>query len=96
MGVLSFPTSPNGDVKSLWEATLELVQQLEGMLFTTINGVTIGTAETAVAHGKKDIPSMGIAIPRTNVAVWQSSQPDSVCCYFTAASSVVCDIKVFR
>lgn len=94
--ILNFPTRPSGDVAELWEATIDLVQQLEGILFTTIKGVTIGTSETAVAHGKKDAPSIGIAIPRTNVAVWQSSQPDSRCCYFTAASSVICDIKVLR
>lgn len=96
MGILNFPTSPAGDVAKLWEATLELVQQLEGLLFTTIHNVTIVTSETAVAHGKKDTPSVGIPVPRTNVAVWQSSQPDSRCCYFTAASPVVCDIKVLR
>lgn len=96
MAILNFPTAPGGDVKALWNATLDLVQQLEQIMFVTIGGVTIGTSETPVAHGKGFTPSAAIAIPRTNVSVWQSSPPDAKCCYFTAASSVVADVRVFR
>lgn len=75
---------------------MDLVQQLNSSMFVTIKEVTIETIETPVAHGQSFIPSLGVAVPQTNVAVWQSSQPDAQYCYFTAASSVVADVKVFR
>lgn len=96
MSILNFPTQPGGSVADLWYACMDLVQQLEQSMFVTIKEVTIETTETPVAHGQKFIPSAGAPIARTNVAVWQSSQPDAQFCYFTAASSVVCDVKVFR
>lgn len=96
MAILSFPTRPSGTLGELWNACIDLVHQLESLLFVTIKDQTITTAETAVAHGQSYTPSIGIPVPRTNVAVWQSSQPDEKYCYFTAASPVVVDVKVFR
>ncbi len=96
MSILNVPTSPGGSLADLWATVMDLSQQLEQSLFVTIKEVTIDTTETPVAHGKAFIPSIAVAVPQTNVAVWQSSQPDAQFCYFTAASSVVCDVKVFR
>lgn len=96
MSILNFPTSPSGNIADLWSACMDLVHQLEQSLFVTVKEVTIYTTETPVAHGQAFTPSVAVAIPQTNVAVWQSSQPDAQFCYFTAASSVVCDVKVFR
>lgn len=75
---------------------MRLVQQMESFFVTYVHGVTIATTETSVAHGQKWVPSMGIPLARTNVAVWQSKQPDSRFCYFTAAAPVVIDVKVCR
>lgn len=96
MGILNVPTKPGGALDELWLWFMRLVQQLDPIIGSTINQVTIAASETPVAHGKSYIPSAGLAIPRTNVAVWQSKQPDAKCCYFTAAAPVVCDVKVFR
>lgn len=96
MAILNFPTSPGGTLAELWAAFMDLAQQLESALFVTVKEVTIDTTETPVAHGQSFIPSICVPVPQTNVAVWQSSQPDAQYCYFTAASSVVVDVKVFR
>ena len=94
MSVLNFPVKPGGNTAELWGVCMELVQQLESLLFVVIRDVTIETTETPVAHGQNFIPSVGVPLPRTNVAVWQSTPPDERFCYFTAASTAVIDVRV--
>lgn len=96
MAIFNFPIKPKGDAETLWTWILRLIPQMESFFCAYVHGVTIATSETAVAHGQKYVPNMGIPVARTNVAVWQSKQPDERFCYFTAASSVVIDVKVCR
>ena len=95
MSILDYPQREPDSIKELHDRLVDLVNQLENSLFAVIRGVTIKATETPVAHGQSSAPKAMLAIPRTNVAVWSSHQPDAKCGYFTAASSVVCDVKIF-
>lgn len=94
MAVLRWPKQQPQNLEELYGWLSEMVDQLENRL-TVVRGVTIGTSETTVAHGKPHRPTAMWAEARTNVAVWKSSQPDERAGYFTAASSVVCDVYVY-
>jgi hypothetical protein len=90
--MLDFPTRPDGDLPTLWRALLRLIPQLESHFVTA----TIGTTETAVAHGLGSTPRLMVPVARGNATVWRSSDPDTKCGYFTASTSVVVDFKVER
>lgn len=96
MAILNFPVKPGGTLVELWNACMDLAQQLSSLLFVSIKEQAVGTSETPIAHGQSFVPSICVPVARANVAVWQSSQPDNRFCYLTAASPVVVDVKVFR
>jgi hypothetical protein len=95
MKVINFPIRPSGDIRELWDSTIDLARQLDDFLSSTLKNVVIHTTETQIAHGKKWTPSIAIPIRITNVAVWQSRPPDSKYCYFTATTECVVDLRVF-
>lgn len=86
------------DIVEAWVYVLELVRQLNGRSRQGGGNptilATIGTSETTVKHGGATVPRKATARPRAAVAVGQTKQPDSTNVYFTAASSVLCDIDV--
>lgn len=96
MGIFTTPTKTDGEVSELWRWFVVLVQELNKFLTPAIKDVVIGTSETAVAHGQSWIPTVAVATPKANATVWQSKASDLKNCYFTASTSVTCDVKVFR
>lgn len=84
------PTATLPEVAQEMIDVIPLVQQK----IVVVQGFTIGTAETLVAHGLGTVPLMAYVLPHTNVAVWRNRAPDSKFVYLIAASSVICDVAV--
>jgi hypothetical protein len=55
---------------------------------------TIGTSQTAVAHGLGYVPTEVSVLPRADARVWRSAAADATNVYLTASASVSCDIMV--
>ena len=94
-GILRYPRRQPKDAEEQQAWLVDLVDQLETLLFPVIKGVTIGTSETPVAHGQRGIPKTMLLIPHANATWWETRDPDAKCGYFAASTSVVCDVKVF-
>jgi hypothetical protein len=62
--------------------------------FKVLSNVSVGTTQTAIAHGLGYTPSKVIILPRTNAVIWQSAVPDSTNIYLTASVAATCDIYV--
>jgi hypothetical protein len=90
---LSFPVKPDVTLPMLAQSCIDLVPQLQRKI-SVAQSVTIGTTETAVAHGLGAVPLTAMVLPHSNVAYWRSKAPDSRFVYLIAASSVVCDVAV--
>jgi hypothetical protein len=88
---LTFPLKPNGTIAELWQAVLDLIPQLERGV---IRNVSIGTTETAIAHGMTAAPDVVFWAQQSNVTIWRSSAPDERFVYLTASSACVADLKV--
>ena len=100
MSIFNIPRNKAGRgeeaASTLWDAVLDLADDIEAFFSVTIHDVLIGTDETVVAHGQKYTPSICIPVAQSNATVWRTRESDDRFCYFAASSAVTCDIRVMR
>lgn len=94
MATLIFPETPDGTLGELWRAVLRLVPQIGGRVVVNPS-VSIGTAETPVAHGLRAAPTSAMLVPQADCRWWQTKAPDSRFVYFAASTAVTADVVVF-
>lgn len=90
---VTFPVRPSSTLPELAQACIEVVPKLQRKL-DVVQGFTIGTAETAVAHGLGVVPLMATVTPHSNVTWWQTKSPDAHHVFLACSSSAVCDVAV--
>jgi len=91
---LSFPVKPTSTLTELAQACIDLVPQLQGRL-SVIRDFSIGTAETAVAHGLSATPLAAWAVPHAaGVTYYRTRAPDARFVYLAASSAGTFDVVV--
>ena len=91
MAEFDFIKRPPATVEALWQAVVDLLPQLGRRV---LKDKTIGTTETAIAHGLGYAPKMAIPTPQASAYVWRTKAPDSKWCYFAASSACTIDIEI--
>ena len=91
MATLKYPSTPASSLQELDTNVRSLVPQLERKILTDIS---VGTGETAVAHGCSSPPRFFSVCPQADARVWRSTASDSRCLYLTASAAVTVDIEV--
>jgi hypothetical protein len=90
---LTFAVRPSSTLPELAQECISLVPQLQSKL-AVIQNYTIGTSETAVAHGLGVVPMAALVSPHANVTWWRTKMPDARFVYLAASSSAECDVVV--
>jgi len=95
---LTFPVRPSSALPELAQACIDLVPQLQRKL-AVVQGYTIGTSETAIAHGLGVVPLTAIIVRHgapslAGPGVWRTRAPDERFVYYAASASTVCDVVV--
>lgn len=91
---LTFPIKPTSTLPELAQACIDLVPQLQRKL-AVVQNFTIGTAETAVAHGLAATPLAAWAVPHASgVTYYRTRAPDERFVYLAASSAEVFDVVV--
>jgi len=87
----TYPKRPPSTLQELWQADVDLLPQLQRRV---IRDYTIGTAETAVAHGLGFAPLSAHPIAHSDVRVWRTKAPDAKHVFLAASAACVCDIEI--
>ena len=88
-----FSTQPPKTLLELFERIRELLPQLE---IPILFNCEVGTDETAIAHGLKQVPRMAIPFTHCLAPACETRAPDAQNVYVRAAVLCVANIMVIR
>ena len=90
---LSMPDRRNPTASEVARDVQELLPQLERVVLLD---KSVGTTQTAIAHGQRGAPRHLSITPHSDVRVWRSAPSDSRCIYLTASAACVVDVELIK
>jgi hypothetical protein len=91
-----FPDRPTTSAQRLQTDVLALVGQLnDGATAVLTTGVVLASGLNKIRHGLPNAPRAVSLSPRSNVAWWTATAPDSEFLYITTAGVLTADVVVW-